>query len=191
MSLVNVPISYRCRYSKLLEELENDFTKQGNDDYPDTLVKAYHLLSEYKHYQPKFVVPTDSSSSVAFVQKTKSMSQTSEKVKHDSWILKATCHECGEIGHIRLQCPLLQDGDDKQVDSASKSKSKEKKPTEKKSKKITFAQTETTETDNEHESGNQFASYRFTNLRLNSSSLASLDLHNMILLDNQSTVDLF
>jgi len=181
--------SDRRQCGKLLEELEDDFTK-GNDDYPDTLIKAYHLLSEYKHYQPKFV-PTDSSSSVAFVQKTKSMSRTSEKVKDDSWILKATCYECGKIGHIRPQCPLLQDGDDKQVDSASKSKSKEKKPTEKKSKKITFAQTETTETDNEHESGNQFASYRFTNLRLNSSSLASLDLHNMILLDNQSTVDLF
>jgi hypothetical protein len=37
--------SDRRQYSKLLEELENDFTK-GNDDYPDTLVKAYHLLSE-------------------------------------------------------------------------------------------------------------------------------------------------
>ena len=41
--------SDRRRYGKLLHELENDFTK-GNDDYPDTLVKAYHLLSEYKHY---------------------------------------------------------------------------------------------------------------------------------------------
>jgi hypothetical protein len=182
--------SDRRQYGKLLEELENDFTKD-NDDYPDTLVKVYHLLSEYKHYQPKFV-PTDSSSSVAFVQKnTKSSSQTSEKVKDDSWILKATCHKCGEIGHIRPQCPLLQDGDDSKVDRASKSKPKEKKPTKKKSKKATFAQTGTTETDNEDESGNQFASYGFANLRFKNSSLASLDLRNMILLDNQSTVDLF
>ena len=75
--------SNRRRYGKLLVELENDFTK-GNGDYPDTLVKAYHLLSEYKHYQPKFV-PTNSSSSVAFVQKTKGMmSRTSEKVKDHS-----------------------------------------------------------------------------------------------------------
>ena len=184
--------SDRRRYGKLLEELENDFTK-GNDDHPDTFVKAYHLLSEYKHYQPKFV-PTGSSSSVAFVQKTKSMSQTSEKVKDDSWILKATCRECGKIGHmICPQCPLILEGDDSKADSPSKSKSKEKKPAEKKSKKTTFAQTETTETDNEDgdKSGNQFASYRFANLRLNSSSLATLDLRNMIFLDNQSTVDLF
>jgi hypothetical protein len=132
--------SDRRRYGKLLEELENDFTK-GNDDYPQTLVKAYHLLSEYKHYQPKFV-PTDSSSSVAFVQKTKSMSRTSKKVKDDSWI-------CGEIGHIRPQCPLLLEGNDSKTDSPSKSKFEEKKPAEKKSKKTTFAQTETTETDNE------------------------------------------
>ena len=181
--------SDRRRYGKLLEELENDFTK-GNDDYPQTLVKAYHLLCEYKHYTPKFV-PTDSSSSVAFVQKTKSMSRTSEKVKDDSWILKATCHECGEIGHIRPQCPLILDGDDSKTEGPSKSKSKEKKPAEKKSKKTTFAQTETTETDNEDESSNQFASYGFANLHLHYSSLASLDLRNMILLNNQSTVDLF
>ena len=119
------------------------------------------------------------------------MSRTSEKVKDDSWILKAICHECGEIGHIRPQCPLLLEGDDSKADSPSKSKSKEKKPAEKKSKKTTFAQTETTETDNEDESGNQFASYGFANLHLNSSSLTMLDLRNMILLDNQSTVDLF
>jgi hypothetical protein len=179
-----------CRqYGKLLEELENDFTK-GNDDYPQTLVKAYHLLCEYKNYQPKFV-PSDSSSSVAFLQKTKYMSRTSEKVKDDSWILKATCHECGKIGHIRPQCPLILEGDDTKVEGPSKSKSKEKKPAKKKSKKTTFAQTETTETDNEDESGNQFASYGSTNLCLNSFSLATLDLRNMILLDNQSMVDLF
>ena len=80
--------------------------------------------SEYKNYQPKFV-PTDSSSSVAFVQKTKSNSRISEKVKDVSWVLKqGTCHECDEIGHICPQCPLLQGGDDKQEDSASKFKSK-------------------------------------------------------------------
>jgi hypothetical protein len=78
--------SDRHQYGKLLEELENDFTK-GNDDYPQTLVKAYHLLSGYKHYQPKFV-PTDSSSSVASVQKTKSMSRTSEKSKMTHGFLK-------------------------------------------------------------------------------------------------------
>jgi hypothetical protein len=33
----------RHRYGKLLEELENDFTK-GNDDYPETLVN--HLIRQ-------------------------------------------------------------------------------------------------------------------------------------------------
>ena len=37
--------SDRRRYGKLSEELENSFTK-GNDDYPDNLVSAYHLINE-------------------------------------------------------------------------------------------------------------------------------------------------
>jgi hypothetical protein len=59
--------SDRRQYGKLLEELENDFTK-GNDDYPPTLSNAYHLISEYKHWQPKST-PADSSA-LAFTQKT-------------------------------------------------------------------------------------------------------------------------
>ena len=33
------------RYGRLIEELENDYTK-GNDNYPCNMVKAYQLLHE-------------------------------------------------------------------------------------------------------------------------------------------------
>ena len=59
--------SDRRRYGKLSEDLENSFTK-GNDDYPNNLVSAYHLINEYKCYQPKSAAPE--SSGVAFAQKT-------------------------------------------------------------------------------------------------------------------------
>ena len=37
------------RYGRLLEELENDFTK-GNSNYPTDLVTAYRMISEYKNW---------------------------------------------------------------------------------------------------------------------------------------------
>jgi hypothetical protein len=91
--------SDRRRFGKLLEELENDFTK-GNDDYPTTLVNAYRLISEYKHWEPRST-PSESSA-VAFAQRSV---KDNENVKDDSWQLKATCHQCGEVGHIRPHCP--------------------------------------------------------------------------------------
>jgi hypothetical protein len=171
--------SDRRRYGKLLEELENAFTK-GNDDYPVTLVNAYRLLSEYKHWEPKST-PSESSS-VAFAQQT---DKDKDKRKDDSWQLKATCHHCGEVGHIRPHCPQLQEGSDKQMDSkdAPKSNPKDKKPAAKKSKNTTFVQTDKTEPDDEDESGNQFG---FT-----TTSDIPLRLRNVILLDNQSTTDIF
>ena len=35
------------RYGRLIEELENNYTK-GNDNYLRILVKAYQLLNKYK-----------------------------------------------------------------------------------------------------------------------------------------------
>jgi hypothetical protein len=59
--------SNKRRYRKLQEELEDSFTR-GNDDYATTLVKAFHLISEYKHYEVKTSTPD--ASTVTFAQKT-------------------------------------------------------------------------------------------------------------------------
>jgi hypothetical protein len=64
--------SDRRRYGKLSEDLENSFTK-GNDDYPDNLVSAYHLINEYKCWNPIRTAPE--ASSVAFATTTKRKSQ--------------------------------------------------------------------------------------------------------------------
>ena len=39
------------RYGRLLEELDNDYTK-GNSNYPTNLVTTYRMISEYKNWQP-------------------------------------------------------------------------------------------------------------------------------------------
>jgi len=39
----------QSRYSKLTEEIENDYLK-GNNDYPETPTEAYNLLVNYRSY---------------------------------------------------------------------------------------------------------------------------------------------
>ena len=44
------------RYGRLIEELENDYTK-GNDNYPCNMVKCYQLLNGYKQWNPRATLP--------------------------------------------------------------------------------------------------------------------------------------
>ena len=53
------------KYVRLIEELENDYTKV-NDNYPRNMVKAYQLLNEYKQWNPRATI--HESSVVAFLQ---------------------------------------------------------------------------------------------------------------------------
>ena len=53
------------QYGRLIEELENDYTK-GNDNYPRNMVKAYQLLNEYRQCNPRASLPE--SSGVSFLQ---------------------------------------------------------------------------------------------------------------------------
>ena len=47
------------RYGRLIEELENHYTK-GNDNYPRNMVKSYQLLNEYKNWNPRATLPDSS-----------------------------------------------------------------------------------------------------------------------------------
>jgi Zinc knuckle len=100
--------SDRRRYGKLSEELKNAFTK-GRDDYPTNLVSAYHLINEYKNWQPRASIPDPTG--VAFVQKGGKKNNKAEKEGED-WKKSAKCHACGETGHIRPECPNKEDDDD-------------------------------------------------------------------------------
>ena len=99
------------RYGHLIEELENDYTK-GNDNYPRNMVNAYQLLNEYNQWNPRVTLPE--SSGFAFSQQgnNKSAQRTTE------WKKKATCHNCGQKGHIRPECPepMTEDDDNKKED---------------------------------------------------------------------------
>jgi hypothetical protein len=178
--------SDRGHHGKLCEDLENAFAK-GNDDYSKNLVSAYHLINEFKCWQPKQSVPNPSG--VAFAQtKGKGIAKGDNKDKDDSWQKKFTCHHCNKVGHIRPNCPKLIDDedaqDDDEVDTLSKSP-KDKLTKSSLKKKTTFAQaTVTDDSGNESESENQFVNFGFC-----TTTSAPLKLRDMILLDNQSAND--
>ena len=54
------------RFSRLQEELENDYTK-GVDHYPKSVVKAYHLLNDFKSTAGRTVV--SDGQDISFLQK--------------------------------------------------------------------------------------------------------------------------
>ena len=163
--------SDRCRYGKLSEELENSFTK-GNDDYPDNLVSAYHLINEYKNWQPRSAIPD--STGVAFAQKG---AGKKNKDKSEDWKKDAICHECGEKGHIRPNCPKLKEESDDEAPTPKASVLK-KKPDAKKKPQVSFA-TDGASKDADDDTESQFYNYGFC------TTSSKINLRKMILLDNQ------
>jgi Reverse transcriptase (RNA-dependent DNA polymerase) len=180
--------SDRRRYGKLTEELENGFAK-GNDDYPSDLVKAYYLINEYKNWNSRVVTPE--SSGVAFAQKGKNNKSDKDDT---SWHKDAICHKCNEKGHIRPNCPKLDQDDDADDDDDSKKVKSTKNAASTKPTKKTFVQHDANDADEDDdqdrsETGNQFLNFGFCTPTADHDK--NLDLRKLILLDNQSTVDLF
>jgi hypothetical protein len=178
----------RRRYGKLLKELKNDFTK-GHMNYPPDMVKAYQLLNEYKQWRPTSSAPQ--SDGMSFAQKSKQDGNQSK-----DWAADKTCYECGEKGHIKPHCPLLKkkkadkNGDDNDLDTdmdKQASANKKKKDKEKKAQMKTFMQRMAEDTDPKDDVEEMDLSF----CNISDSKLNRVKLRDMLLLDNQSTVDLF
>ena len=170
------------QYGRLIEGLENDYTK-GNDNYPRNMVKAYQLLNEYKQWNPSATL--HESSGVAFSQQgndNKSAHRTTE------WKKKATCHNCGQKGHIRPECPepKTENDDNKKEDDNNPDKKSSNKKLTLKNKSVQF--TNVNDTDEENNEDVCAAQHNFAFDTLISTSD---DLRHLLLLDNQSTCDFF
>ena len=94
------------RYGRLAEELENDYTK-GNNNYPTNMLKAYHLIDEYKSWTPRTSLPEVSGVTFSQQGNSKASQRTAE------WEKKAVCHNCVKKGHIKTdRTELIINNDD-------------------------------------------------------------------------------
>ena len=172
-------------YGKLQEELQNNYTHR-NDDYPSDLIKAYHMLNEYQHWTPTKKQDVDTNS-VAFAQAEEEKKKKQNggggnngSSNNTNWHKTVTCHNCSKKGHIKPNCP---DKDkDQEMDEASKKKKKEGilKKKEEDEKTVTFVQ--------HKDSDNEISFMNLTNAQVNK---PKVDLCDMVLLDNQSMMDIF
>jgi hypothetical protein len=86
----------RSRYGKLVEDLENDFL-QGRNNYPTTVVAAYNLLTNWKQ-ENRAGWRTPTADGVAFANADDGKKTVKRNV---------TCHKCGVKGHNATDCPDL------------------------------------------------------------------------------------
>ena len=125
------------------------------------------------------------SSGITFAQQK---AKTGPRLVED-WHKDATCHNCNEKGRITPNYPNLQE-ESASDDSKTPTKDKLKKG------KVTFTQHNSGQADNNSDEDDSSSSegHQFCNwgsCTPNTRTVKDLNLKKMVLLDNESTVDLF
>ena len=99
--------SDNSRYYQLKTDLGNDMTK-GTDNYPKTLVDTMRLIMDYKVLPRLQRVQPGGMTGVAFAQDGGGAKKPTGPTTR---IENITCWHCGNTGHYKSDCPLLQDID--------------------------------------------------------------------------------
>lgn len=92
-------------FGKLKEDLENDYAK-GSNHYPTQLTDAYSLLSNFKQYKKK--TSSSSQTGASFHNNGSKSSKSGKKMSEDEYKkFKAgqECRKCGKKGHYSYECP--------------------------------------------------------------------------------------
>jgi hypothetical protein len=98
LAMANLLAVDKQRYGKLLDELENDFTK-GIDNYPDSVTKVYNLVVNHEVQQRVVSRLFNDSEAVSFVN------VDGKKVPPD--IATIQCYACQKMGRYANECPSI------------------------------------------------------------------------------------
>jgi hypothetical protein len=171
--------------------------------YPTTLVKAYRYLNEYKVKSSSHASTpaTTSDNAVAFAQ-------TKDEKEFPDWMKDKTCFKCGREDHVSNVCPYNDEDIDNETAvkekkstgdkkaKRNKKKDKEKSTKQKamkdKAKKTSFAQVEDeSDESSDEDDGSMFCNVDTKEGIPKKKGVGKLNLQAMMLLDSQSTTDLF
>jgi hypothetical protein len=167
----------KTRYGRLLEDLENSYT-QGDDKFPKVMTDAYNLLVNWKQNPMNYMRVVDSAQDGAmFVTDGAETNDSNTGFPGKCWI-------CKQTGHRKNECPM---------------RSNEYKPTESQQQlgdSTTGTQLLLHSTHDGEDGESVYDQYGFM-FQLQSVNDFSFqqsgdeDLRRWILLDNQSTVNVF
>lgn len=191
--------SDRLRYGKLIENLENDYL-QGRNSYPQNLTASYNLLINWKQ-DPRNLMRSVgvTNDGVSFTNidggdddgVSLNTNGGSRRRKGPPDKSKITCRRCGEKGHYPSECDnerLVRpaSGDDT---STSSTTSPPSAGTRQSGATLLLSGISEGEFEDDITAGFQFLNHANETVFQNNGSAAVPD--TWILLDNQSTVDVF
>lgn len=196
--------SDRSRFGVLIEHLENGYL-QGQDGYPKTVTAAYHLLTNWK--QERQAMPLAGSHGVAFTnieddqQEAEALVNAGQSkrgtgnggrsgagaVKYDqnrsgkNGGSEVTCHRCGKTSHYATDCPTKRETG--RIDIGGQARQS--------AEQMLMTGVECGEFDNDDCKAFQFLQAGLGDVFANREPGRRIPHTTWILLDNQSTVDVF
>jgi Reverse transcriptase (RNA-dependent DNA polymerase) len=176
----------RGRFGKYIEGVNNDYN-EGNDRYPRSRADAFHRLSNYQNNPRLGQREVGGEGEIAFVNADGDKGDKKSKAKNKE---NVTCHRCKKKGHYANEC----DGE-RVVDGNDKDKDKDKAKKQSGTTLLTSGMFDVDFLDDQPELSN----YAFVNAgAVGSENGVVMQIEHdgklprdWILLDNQSTVDVF